>query len=51
MRFIPERYYSVLVTKYLKGIYKTRAGCGGYSFGEDVGLRNHHLYKSVYHLH
>lgn len=36
MRFISECYYSVLVTKDLKGIYKTRAGCGGYSFGEGV---------------
>ena len=51
MRFMPECYYSVLVTKYLKGIYKTRAGCGGYLLGEGVLLRNHYLYKSIYHLH
>jgi len=29
----------MLVTRDLKGIYKTRAGCGGYSLGEGVITR------------
>lgn len=48
---MPKCYYSVLVTRDLKGIYKTRAGFGGYSLVEGVLLRSHYLYKSIYHLH
>lgn len=33
---MPECNYSVLVTRDLKGIYKTRAECGGYSLGKGV---------------